>query len=189
MPHPQIRCCLSVLLPAFWVYPCFSVRLSKLREKDSTSDQQYSTIIEFRLPLLAAAAIVETVPFQKSTYRIEASSRPNYYHLRDLMVGFGLAVIADNLEAANHLANGEEAETLGGHDTTSNELDGTEVANLLYKVLGRLEDGAVLDRGPEVLVSGLEGSQGTIKKKRIVSPKGPGRCRIETLQEVAHRES
>lgn len=81
-------------------------------------------------------------------------------------MGFGLAVVADNLEAANHLANGEEAETLGRHDATSNELDGTEVANLLDEVLGRLEDGAVLDRGPEVLVSGLEGSQGTVKEER-----------------------
>lgn len=35
--------------------------------------------------------------------------------------GGGLAVIADNLEAANHLTNSKETKALGGNNTTGDK--------------------------------------------------------------------
>ena len=52
-----------------------------------------------------------------------------------LVVRARLAVVADELEAADHLANGEEAEALGEDDTASGELGGVEVAGLLEEGL------------------------------------------------------
>jgi hypothetical protein len=71
-------------------------------------------------------------------------------------------MVADNLEAANHLADGEETDAFGGNDTAGNKLRVAEVAGLLEQVLGSLEDGAVLERPPEALVGVLESGDGTI---------------------------
>lgn len=76
-----------------------------------------------------------------------------------LVVLASLAVVADELEATNHLADGEETQALGGNDAASGELGGAEVADLVEEVLRRLEDGAGLDGAPQVLVVGLEGGQ------------------------------
>ena len=51
------------------------------------------------------------------------------------MVGTSLAVVANELEAANHLANGEETEALGSDDTASGELGRANVAGALEKAL------------------------------------------------------
>lgn len=71
-----------------------------------------------------------------------------------------LASVADELESAKHFANGKEAQALGGDDASGNELGGADVADRVEDVLGRLEDAAGADRGPEVLVGGLEGGHG-----------------------------
>lgn len=80
------------------------------------------------------------------------------------MVG-RLASVADELEAAKHLANGKEAQALGGDDASGNELGGAEVADRVEDGLGRLEEAAGADRGPEVLVGGLEGGHGATQMK------------------------
>ena len=76
-----------------------------------------------------------------------------------------LAVVANELEAADHLANGEEAEALSQQNTTTNELGGREVAGALYEIPG-LSSGAlcglqkaagVLDALYGSLEVGLEG--------------------------------
>lgn len=72
-----------------------------------------------------------------------------------------LAVVADQLEAANHLADGEEAEALSEDDAAGGQLGVADIPGLLDEGLGRLQDAAVLDRPPQVLVVGLEGSRGT----------------------------
>lgn len=76
------------------------------------------------------------------------------------MVRGGLAVVSDNLEAANHLTDGEETEALGGNDTGGGELGVAEVAGLLEDVLGCLEEGASLEGSPEGLVGVLESGHG-----------------------------
>lgn len=80
-----------------------------------------------------------------------------------LVVRTGLAVVADELEAADHLADGEEADALGEDDAAGGELGGAEVAGLGEEVLGRGEDGAVLDGLPEVLVVGLDVGDGAVR--------------------------
>lgn len=65
--------------------------------------------------------------------------------LARLVVATGLAVVADDLEAAKHLTDGEEADELGKNDAAGGELSGAEVAGLGKEVLGRVEGGAVLD--------------------------------------------
>lgn len=88
------------------------------------------------------------------------------------------AAVANNLEAADDLANGEEAETFGGHDTTSDELSIADVAGLLGKALRGREKGAVLEGLPQVLVHVLECGDGTalcglaISSMRSVSHEG-----------------
>jgi hypothetical protein len=78
----------------------------------------------------------------------------------NLVVRGGLAVVANELHAANHLADGEETDALGEDDTAGGELGGAEVAGLVEEVLGGAEDSAVLDGSPEVLVVGLDGGDG-----------------------------
>lgn len=78
----------------------------------------------------------------------------------DLVVGGNLAVVANELEAAGNLADGEEAEALGEDDATGDELGGAQAADLLEDVLGR--DGAALEPRPEVLVGGLESGHGAV---------------------------
>lgn len=46
------------------------------------------------------------------------------------MGGGGFAVIADELEAANHLANGEETQALGGNNAGGDKLRAAHVPNL-----------------------------------------------------------
>jgi hypothetical protein len=77
-----------------------------------------------------------------------------------LVVRRRLAVVADNLEAADHLADGEEAEALGEDDAAGDELGGADVADGLEDGLGGLEEAAGLDGSPGVLVVGLEGGDG-----------------------------
>ena len=74
-----------------------------------------------------------------------------------LMVLSNLTVVADELETANHLADGKESQTLGGNDTAGGELSSAEITDLVNEVLRRLENGAGLDGTPQVLVVGLEG--------------------------------
>lgn len=52
------------------------------------------------------------------------------------MVRRRLAVVADNLEAADHLADGEEAEALSEDDAAGDELGGADVADGLEDGLG-----------------------------------------------------
>lgn len=69
-------------------------------------------------------------------------------------------MVSDNLEAANHLTDGEETEALGSNDTGGGELGIAEVAGLLEDVLGCLEEGASLEGSPEGLVGVLESGHG-----------------------------
>lgn len=71
-------------------------------------------------------------------------------------------MVTDNLETANHLTDGEETQALGGNNTTGNELTVADVTGLLDKVLGSLEESAVLEGFPEGLVGVLEGGDGTM---------------------------
>ena len=45
-------------------------------------------------------------------------------------------MVADNLHAADHLADGEETDALGEDDAASGQLGGAEVAGLVEEVLG-----------------------------------------------------
>lgn len=82
------------------------------------------------------------------------------------MVGArGLAVVAHNLEPPDHLADGEEAEALGGHDARGDELGVAEAEAAALRGLeglGRgLEEGAgAAGEVPSALVEGLEGGDG-----------------------------
>lgn len=69
-------------------------------------------------------------------------------------------MVSDNLEAANHLTDGEETEALGSNDTGGGELGIAEVAGLLEDVLGCLEEGASLEGSPKGLVGVLESGHG-----------------------------
>lgn len=81
------------------------------------------------------------------------------------MVAGSLAVVTDELEAAEHLTNSEEAEALGEDNTASNELGSTNVADLLEELLGRREEGAGAERAPKRLVVGLESGDRTASQK------------------------
>lgn len=72
-------------------------------------------------------------------------------------------MVANQLESADHLANGEEAEALGSDDSASDELGSAEISGLAEEVLGGLDDGSVLDGLQQVLVGGLEGGDGAIR--------------------------
>lgn len=77
-----------------------------------------------------------------------------------------LAPVADNVHATDHLADGEEADDLGGGDTGEGELLGAGVADASQEVLGRgevdaLEGGGVLGGVDQGLEVGLESGQGT----------------------------
>lgn len=81
-----------------------------------------------------------------------------------LVVAGSLAVVADELEAAEHLTNGEEAEALSDDNTASNKLGSTNVADLLEELLGRGEEGAGAERRPQRLVVSLESGDRTVVK-------------------------
>lgn len=75
------------------------------------------------------------------------------------MVGSGrLAMVTDQLESADHLANGEEAQALGRQDTTSHQLCPGDVA---HRGSGRAGRGGgllrVLEQRARVLESLEEG--------------------------------
>lgn len=72
----------------------------------------------------------------------------------------GLATVADELEAANHLADGEETEEFGEDDAASDDLGSTDAADGLEESAGR--DGAGADGLEDVLVVGLEGGDGAV---------------------------
>lgn len=72
--------------------------------------------------------------------------------MRRLVVGARLAVVADHLETANHLADGKEAETLSEDDAAGDDLGVVDIPGLADEVLGGREDAAGLDRLPQALV-------------------------------------
>jgi hypothetical protein len=76
------------------------------------------------------------------------------------VVGAGLAVVSNELESANHLADGEEADALGEDDAASGELGGAKVAGTLDEVHARSDDASVLDGLPQLLVEALESRGG-----------------------------
>lgn len=78
------------------------------------------------------------------------------------MVRRNLAAVADKLESTNNLTNSEETEDLSRNDTAGSKLGRTDVLHLLDKVLGGLDNGAVLDRLDEVLVGSLESGHVTV---------------------------
>lgn len=80
------------------------------------------------------------------------------------MVRSALASVADELETSDDLTNGEETEQLGEDNTAGNELGRTDVADVVDDGLGRLEDAASAEGGPDVLVEALEGGEGAAKK-------------------------
>jgi hypothetical protein len=49
-----------------------------------------------------------------------------------------LSSVANELESANHLANGEKSKALSEDDAAGNELAGGQAADLLEEVLRRL---------------------------------------------------
>lgn len=122
-----------------------------------------------QIPTFSATGVVDVFP---STSPLLLVVRPKLVigryrtrcRVRDLVVAGNLAVVADELEAADNLADGEEAEALGEDDTTGDELGSAEAADLLDDVLGR--DGAALESRPEVLVGGLESGHGTVRCNR-----------------------
>jgi hypothetical protein len=80
-----------------------------------------------------------------------------------------LAAVPDELEAANHFADGEEAEALGEQDAAGGRLGSCDVAQLLG--VGGLDDaveepGRVLELLDQVLVVGLEGLEGAIERQK-----------------------
>ena len=74
------------------------------------------------------------------------------YSLAALVVAAGLATVTDQFESSNHLANGEEAKAFRENNPPSSELHSADVASGLESVCRGLDDGAVLDGFPQVLV-------------------------------------
>ncbi len=82
-------------------------------------------------------------------------------------------MVPDQLESANHLANGEEAQALGEEDTASRQLCLVEIPYPLQCRLGRgaglgrcLEESAGVSRLlEEALEVGLEGGNGPVRRK------------------------
>lgn len=72
-----------------------------------------------------------------------------------------LAVVPDDLEASNHLADGEEAQGFSEDDAGGGQLGGTEIAQVLDGGLGR-GDGAGLEAAEDGLVVSLEGGDGAV---------------------------
>lgn len=109
-------------------------------------------------------------------YPLHKQETPDITDTR-LVSGVGLAVVADELEAANHLTDGEEAEALGRDDAASDEGSLVQVAEALEdgggllggrggggrgSLGGGVEEGAgVLEGLSGVAEVALEGGQGT----------------------------
>ncbi len=77
-----------------------------------------------------------------------------------------LAVVTNQLEPADHLADGEEAQALGQEHAASHHLCPRQVAGLLgvdgLQEVGE-EDAGGLQLLPQVLEVGLEGRDGTVE--------------------------
>jgi hypothetical protein len=73
-------------------------------------------------------------------------------------------VVTDKLEAAEHLANGEEADALSGKDAGGGQLGPADAADLFHGgggidgAEGLREGSGLLNGFPQVLVVGLEGA-------------------------------
>jgi len=87
-----------------------------------------------------------------------------------LVVGRGLATVANKLESPNNLTNGEKAEDLSCDNTASGELSRADIPYLLDGVLRRLDDGTVLDGLDNALVCVLEGGQVAARCKLVDAP-------------------
>ena len=83
--------------------------------------------------------------------------------MANLVVGTGLAAVTDELEAADDLADGEEAEELGENDTAGDNLGCGDIADVVDDGLRGLEEAAGSDRVPHVQVEGLESGNGTVE--------------------------
>jgi hypothetical protein len=100
---------------------------------------------------------------QSSVVHPDSSNRPILFTdcaLAACLVVRSLAVVPNDLEAAKHLADGEEAEDLRSDDAGGGQLRGAQVAGVLDERL-RGGDGAGLDAAEDGLVVGLEGGDGT----------------------------
>jgi len=101
-----------------------------------------------------------------TVYTSSILSRSTYL----VVLGTVLAVVTNDLEAADHLTNGEETKTLGSHNTASNQLGRVDVAELLQhgrgllrSLRGGLRESAGVSNGVQhVLVVALEGLHGTM---------------------------
>lgn len=90
------------------------------------------------------------------------------------MVVLDFAVVADQLEAANDLADGEEAKHLGEQDARANDLGGRDIAGLAEgrgRGIGGAGGGGLQERagvldGAEAAVQvALEGGDGAVEGK------------------------
>lgn len=85
--------------------------------------------------------------------------------------GVGLAVVADELHPADHLADGEKAEALSEENTSSGDLCPGDVADVLEGSTGVGKERAGLDGLDKVLEVGLEGRDGAVMKRHVNNPK------------------
>lgn len=69
-------------------------------------------------------------------------------------------MVSNQLEAANHLTNREEAEGLSEDDTASGKLGHADISYGVDNALRGSEDAAAGNGLPEALVEGLKGSGG-----------------------------
>lgn len=87
--------------------------------------------------------------------------RPDNASKRHLVVGVsGLSVVPNQLEAANDLAHGEEAEQLGEQNSAADELRPREVPDL---VDGRGRSGRGAGGGLQQALGVLDGVEGAVE--------------------------
>lgn len=134
-----------------------------------------------RLPVRHAVYSIQIIPtpprlFSRVVSAVKPSWSPNrsihppFIGIARLVVsGASLAVVADELESANHLADGEETEAFGRHDTTGDDLCPRDVPEAGEggpgrggRLLDALEEGAgVLDLLEQVVPVALDGGHGS----------------------------
>ena len=83
-----------------------------------------------------------------------------FWSRKHLVVSSRLAVVSDQLETTNHLANGEETKTLGQYNATSGKAGCAEGSRRLDAGSNTLEERAASDGSPQVLVESLEDVRG-----------------------------
>lgn len=99
------------------------------------------------------------------------SLSPRKPNIHTNLVVCSLAMVANELEAADNLANGEETKQLGGQDTAADELCSRDVSDLVG-VRGRaggrgLQQGTgVLDGAEGAVEVVLEGSDRSVYAKK-----------------------